>query len=705
MRPSFFLALALCSSPLFAGEIVSNEFAVSKPVYEGASTARPLTVAGATTSYTAWLQYPQLYGARLTANGRPALETKADLGTVTSFSHVFAAGDVFYIAASDKDGDFLRRVDDGATARGLYSSLVYNGSRILLAGTRTEIRDTDLNLVTQVGASATTWVAAGGKFFGLVNDPAGARLISVDNDGHVQTLTSSATPAYSATLASNGTELLHVWMQADKLLLHAQRYALDGTALSGAFDAGPTDARVIARYDVASAGGDFFVSWSSDGGTDLPMYFRRVSGSSAAAPVLIGHAHRDDFWNNDYLPAMTGGTAGVFMTWSAPVLEIRRLDVASDTQPLYLWLPDQRDLKVASDGVVALAGWSESGRVRVGRIDPSGALLDGAGIAVAPDLLPRQSLAALLFDGVNYFVLIDYNQIDAAQHALYARMVHRDGTVASGVITVAPPGLRIGQPTAFWTGSTYRVMWVDQQFHPGQQYKIVAVEVTTNGLASAPAATGLATPQYFDPFSVVGGARPLYVTGNYYTAMFLDDLSTIQIPNDPTKNGGVTAGPAVTNGTSILIPWTTFSPLTLSPFSANFWIARWDLKGNRIDLVSWLVGSTASRLPLSLGFSGAPVGMVALSDGAGYKVVIGGDTIKVARVDDHAFACRCLDDVTDLGVNTTGAAIMSAAAVGSDVTAIANLHWVVEPGLAGSYRAFVRFTRTGPPPRHRAAGH
>src|SRR6184192_1323737 len=190
MRPSFFLALALalCSSPLFAGEIVSNEFAVSTPVYEGASTARPLTVAGATTSYTAWLQYPELYGARLTANGRPALETKADLGTVTSFSHVFAAGDVFYIAASDKDGDFLRRVDDGATARGLYSSLVYNGSRILLAGTRTEIRDTQLNLVTQVGASATTWVAAGGKFFGLVNDPAGARVISVDNDGHVQTL-------------------------------------------------------------------------------------------------------------------------------------------------------------------------------------------------------------------------------------------------------------------------------------------------------------------------------------------------------------------------------------------------------------------------------------------------------------------------------------------------------------------------------------
>src|ERR1043165_1107943 len=235
MRPSLFLALALFASSVVAAEIVSSEIAVSTKVYDGSSSAWPRIAVGATKSYSAWLQYPELYGAELTANGRPAIETKAHLATVTSFTNVFAAGDVFYIAAADQDGRYVRRLDTGATARGLYGSLVYNGSRILLAGTQTELRDTDLNLVVpQVAASATAWTTAGGKFYGLANDPAGARLISVDNDGRVQTLTSSAAPGFSAALASNGTELLHVWMYADRLLLHAQRYSLDGTGLSGA---------------------------------------------------------------------------------------------------------------------------------------------------------------------------------------------------------------------------------------------------------------------------------------------------------------------------------------------------------------------------------------------------------------------------------------------------------------------------------------
>ena len=702
MRPSIFLALALFSSSLAAAEIVSSELPVSTKVYEGSYAAWPRTAVGATKSYSAWSQFPEVYGAELTANGHPALETKAHLATVTSFTGVFAAGDLFYLAAADKDGDYVRRIDNGATARGLYRSFAYNGSRILLAGTQTELRDTGLNLVVpQVGASANVWTAAGGKFFGLVNDPAGARLISVDNDGHVQTLTSSATPAFSATLAGNGAELLHVWMQADKLLLHAQRYSLNGTALSGMFDVGPSPINPIARFDVASAGSDFFVSWSEDLGTNLPMYYRRVSGSSAAAPVLIDHAFRYESWQTESVPVMTGGAAGVFMSWISPVAKIRRLDVASDTQPLYLSLPDQQNLKVASDGVVALAGWSESGFVRVGRIDPGGALLDGAGIVVAPDLAPQQILAALLFDGVNYFVLIHELEFNV-QDALYARIVHRDGTFATGLIPVTTPGQQIGQPTAFWTGSAYRVMWVDQQFPgSGKPYKIVAVDVMTNGVASAPVATALSTFSPDDSFSILWSARPLYVEANGYTARFLDDLSTITIPNDPTKTGGVTTGPAVTNGTNILIPWTTFSPLTASPFGANFWIARWDLKGKVLDF-PWLVGSTASSISIGLGSRTTPRGLAVLPDGAGYKLAIGGDTIKVARIDDRAFACRCLDDVTDLG--TSGAVLASAAAVGTDVTAIAYLHPVSDPGTSSAYRAFIRFTRVGPPPKRRAAG-
>ncbi|HEV2721046.1 MAG TPA: hypothetical protein VG323_13580, partial [Thermoanaerobaculia bacterium] len=523
MRSSI-LALALIASPLFAADTVSNEIAVAAKVYTPGIGAAAVAV-GATKAYAAWSQpgtaVVSYYGAELAANGAPLPDTRTLLGT-GSVAKVFAAGDIFYIYGSDSDGSFLRRADNsGPTLRpGAVTAFLYNGSRILIVGTRTEVYDTSLNRVVpdlSTSVSATSWTVAGNKFFGISTT---AHLVSIDNDGHVQTLPVTLGPELSATIAGNGTELLNVWMLADGVRLYGQRYALDGTVLSDAFDVGPVAGNRIFRFDVTAMGSDFIVSWSEGNTGDVPLYFRRVSGSSAAAQVLLGV---------EITPAVVVGPAGMFMTWSTAGADffsrkpmIRRVDVAGDAQPLILGLSSQTGLQVASDGLITMAGWVEDGRVRIGRIDANGVPLDGAGIVVAPDVVAVQALDNLLFDGVNYFVLLenlDYHPDGRRNHA-YARLVHRDGTFATDLFTLLPPEALLLQPTAAWTGTVYRVIGVGG-VDPQARAKVIFIDVLPSGLAIPPAATSI-LPSGSDSYALLWGARPLFIDRSG-AATFLDD--------------------------------------------------------------------------------------------------------------------------------------------------------------------------------------
>src|SRR2546430_2262876 len=139
-----------------------------------------------------------------------------------------------------------------------------------------------------------------------------------------------------------------------------------------------------------------------------------------------------------------------------------------------------------------MAAWNESGRVRIGRIDADGNALDGAGILVAPDLAASQTLSGIAFDGVNYLVLIDNSYSSGSDRGLYARLVHRDGTFATGVLTVTPQQVNV--PTVGWTGGAYRVLWTSSR------RKIIAVDVSTSGLVYAPIETLLTAASEYDSF-------------------------------------------------------------------------------------------------------------------------------------------------------------------------------------------------------------
>ena len=703
--PILILALGFASS-VFAADIVTNEIAAAAKVYQPGFGAASVAV-GATKSYAAWrtkFSY-QPFGEELAADGRPLPDTRTTLAA-NSVAKVFAAGDVFYIFANDSTGSFLRRVDNsGATLRiGNVNTFLYNGSRILIIGTRTEIYDTNLNLVVpdlSASVSAVSWTVAGSKFFGI---SATGHFVSIDNDGHVQTLPATIGPEISPTIASNGTELLNVWMLADRVRLYAQRYALDGTTLSDVFDAGSLAGNQIARFDVAAAGGDFIVAWSEGGGSDVPIYFRRIHGSSADAQVLVGDGYHDA----GTTPVVAAGPAGVFATWltasgdvsGARQPMIRRIDAFANAQPLILGLGEQRDLHVVSDGLVTMAGWVEDGRVRIGRIDANGVPLDGAGIVVAPDLPAVQALDSLLFDGVNYFVLlenVDYHPDGRLNHA-YARLVHRDGTFATALFTLLPAQALLDEPTAAWTGTVYRVIGVGGDGNdPQAKTKVIFVDVRPSGVVIPPVATSAAVTG--DVHSLLWGARPLYIDRQSGSATFLDDQSTIAVPVDPSANGGRYVELAATNATSLLIPWLASTPYPRTPQLVNYWLERWDMSGKPIG-IPWLVASWSSPDPNAL----APAGLFALADGAtNYKLVIdaGTGTARLACLDEHAFTCRCIDNATDLpGVS----GVTDFAAAGTDRTVVAYVRTVTETGMTPAKRAFIRFVHPGPPPRRRAAG-
>ncbi|HEV2720513.1 MAG TPA: hypothetical protein VG323_10885, partial [Thermoanaerobaculia bacterium] len=169
---------------------------------------------------------------------------------------------------------------------------------------------------------------------------------------------------------------------------------------------------------------------------------------------------------------------------------------------------------------------------------------------------------------------------------------------------------------------------------------------------------------------------------------------------DPSLNGGQWINQAATNGTSILIPWRKSSAYPSSPQVANFWLWRWDMKGKPIG-IPWLVASLSSPDP------NTPLigGLFALADGAGYKLVIDAGTARLAHLDEHSFACRCIDNATDLpGVSD----VSDFAAAGTDRSVVAYTRSVTETGMnpiTPATRAFIRIVQPGPPPRHRAAGH
>jgi len=349
-------------------------------------------------------------------------------------------------------------------------------------------------------------------------------------------------------------------------------------------------------------------------------------------------------------------------------------------------LAHQTEVKVVSDSTMAMASWVEQGRVRIGRIDFEGTPLDGSGIVVAPEYVVDQHTSALLSDGINFLVLFQIG-FGGTGTRLYGRLVRKDATFVTGVFPVSPPSEDVDNPVAVWTGTSYRVFWFYN--------RVLYLDILPSGLVMAPVLLPLSPPAFYQSsYSIIWGFRPLYLSSQLF-GQFLDDLSQFQIPGEPGRSNGGSQG--ATNGSNFLISWYSYDAFSgPGPYSENAWIARWDMKGVRIDApvpIASITRTLFGDLP--------PFGAIPVLSGRDYRIIIFGDTLKVAKVTNQTFICRCLDDAAEVAVPRL--MYFSAVPAGTDRIVIAYVH-DTPTEKAFFQRAYIRYTRPAPPPRRRAVG-
>jgi hypothetical protein len=120
------------------------------------------------------------------------------------------------------------------------------------------------------------------------------------------------------------------------------------------------------------------------------------------------------------------------------------------------------------------------------------------------------------------------------------------------------------------------------------------------------------------------------------------------------------------------------------------------MKGVRIDApvpIASITRTLFGDLP--------PFGAIPVLSGRDYRIIIFGDTLKVAKVTNQTFICRCLDDAAEVAVPRL--MYFSAVPAGTDRIVIAYVH-DTPTEKAFFQRAYIRYTRPAPPPGRRAVG-
>jgi MYXO-CTERM domain-containing protein len=353
----------------------------------------------------------------------------------------------------------------------------------------------------------------------------------LDGDG-IQ-LESDARDAKYPTVASNGTGFLVAWAgeEAGATRIDAVRVASDGTVQ----DTTPIrvrSAQTAYRPRVASDGTDYLVTWYDADVGDAEIYAARVKASDGSLPdndaTNITSAFNDQAWpavafdGTHYLVVWHDDRRGVRKIFGARVrtdgtvvgagaLELtdgnaertRRPRVAADSSgALVIWedfrtgedvsfahiwgmrldmanasrldaddqfvspMPrHQRWVDIASNGSGYLAVWTEMQGATTYRdiyglrFDETGQPLDSAPFIIS-DATASQTDPAVASNGTDYLVVWDDDRGDFSH--IYGTRVLADGTVtdANGVQLTTGPTRR-GEPDLASDGSDYLVVWVD----------------------------------------------------------------------------------------------------------------------------------------------------------------------------------------------------------------------------------------------------
>ena len=298
-------------------------------------------------------------------------------------------------------------------------------------------------------------------------------------------------------------------------------------------------------------------------------------------------------------------------------------------------------------------------------------------------------MPAMAFDGVNYLVV--WNSGAKISGVFFGR----NGRIAGDAFLISDEkhtgdGIT---PGVTWTGTHYLVTWSSSTFGVGSG----AVVTTSGSVTPFKFASTLQMP------SVSAGPRDLVVYINYTDGLwakvqgvFLDAAGE---PFDIDKqfyDPLVMEPHVVSNGRDFLVTWMRQESFRRS----KAMVARFDDRGRPIGTP--FVAAASETL---YGARAIP-----LFDGTGYRVVVSGDPampLFTARVDDATFACGCFGERVAIPIDfdLTNPPRAVAAAVSGDALAISYDRPFTDDAHYGSARrGFLRFVRTPPPPRRRAAG-
>ncbi|MFT3775395.1 MAG: MYXO-CTERM sorting domain-containing protein [Minicystis sp.] len=518
--------------PAVIDPIVGPELGIDQPVY-GASSAdqtRPAMAASANGYFVVWYDTrgpQQIYGARLSSAG-----LLLDPGGIPISRGSFSASNQ----------------PPAVTFDGTNYGVAWSGT----LGTTKIVR------AARVSTS------------GVVLDPFDISVYST-----------STSQISAASIASDGAKYLVVWSNTDIFGEHDVRGALVGAADAFVSSSFPLSTAASDQRDPAVAfdGTGYLVVWQDSRNGFYDIYGARVSKAGAvldANGISISTAA-----NDQKEPAVTFDGSNHFVIWndgragaSTPDVygaRVSTLGFVYDTSGIAISQAAgvQSMPAVAFDGTNDVVTWADTragnSDVYMARVNPSGTVLDPAGVAVSSGAA-TESAPAIACGGASCFIAWEDNRAGTSYDVYGARV--SGGTVTDGAgILVTTSANDEEAPAVAFDGTNYLAVWQDNR---SATWDIYGARVTPSGTVLDPSGIAISTAIKNQITPRLAWMAPSYLVvwqdtradfGDIYAAR-VDATGAVLDPNGlPIATSASTdARPAVAgDGTNFFVAWSANS--------------------------------------------------------------------------------------------------------------------------------------------------
>jgi hypothetical protein len=407
------------------------------------------------------------------------------------------------------------------------------------------------------------------------------------------------------TVDFDGTNYLVAWLDRRSDIagdIYAARVSPAGTVLDPAGIAVSAAPGVVEfNPAVAFDGTNHLVAWTDQRRSALgDIYGTRVSPAGAVldpSGIALHVPPADEMANSaalsfdgtnhlvvwDDYGSGTGDVDGARISRSGSVVGPASFRVATSANP-------QSAPVVAFDGTNHLVVWvdgrSEDTAIYGARVTPSGAVLDGAGIAISPSAGHDRADPAVAFDGTNFFVV--WSQIEGTEQEISGARVSPAGVVLDPAGISITAGEDRETPALAFDGTNHLVVWHEEGLRTSELFG--ARVSKAGGVVGAPTFIGRAAPS---PAVAFDGTNFLVVSaGSVDVVGFRVDRAGA-VMGDPVqfRSGTDTFAGSVSiafDGTRYLVVW---SAVELG--SSNIFGARVTAGGEVLDPTAFRISNAA----------------------------------------------------------------------------------------------------------------